>query len=334
MVTEHQPASEQARGLTVLYAEPLPGDLSPVVAEAIEAVGGGHRLVVAPSKERAELLRLAAEADVIVVATTRVDDALLAAAPRLRHVQHQGVGYDNIDVPACTARGVSVALTPEGTTTGVAEHTFLLLLALYKRLREAEGQLRAGRWPVWELRSTSFEIAGKTLGLVGFGRIGRAVAARVMAFEARVLYYDPFRVGEAAERELEVSYRPLDELLSEADVVSLHLPLSAETKHVIGERELRSMKRSALLLNTARGPLVDEAALVRALREGWIAGAGLDVFEREPTDPDNPLLRLENVVVTPHISAGTIDAFRTKMHAVAANVALVARGEAPLNAVS
>ncbi len=247
MATAHNPSSEPARSLTILYAEPLPGDLSLAVAAAIDAVGGGHRLMVAPSKERAELLRLAAAADVIVVATTRVDDALLAAAPRLRHVQHQGVGYDNIDVPACTARGVSVALTPEGTTTGVAEHTFLLLLALYKRLREAEGQLRAGKWPVWELRS---------------------------------------------------------------------------------------MQRSALLLTTARGPLVDEGALVRALRERWIAGAGLDVFEREPAAPDNPLLRLENVVVTPHISAGTIDAFRTKMHAVATNVARVARGEAPLNAVS
>src|SRR5439155_16522921 len=124
-------------------------------------------------------------------ATTRVDGDVLAAAPRLKHVQHQGVGYDNIEVAACRERGVTVALTPEGTTVAVAEHTFLLILALYKRLREAEAQLRAGGWPVWELRSRSFEIAGKTLGLVGFGRIGRAVAQRALAFEAHVVYYDP-----------------------------------------------------------------------------------------------------------------------------------------------
>ena len=323
-----------SEGLIVLYAEPLPDDLRSVVETEIDALGGGHRLRVVGSKDPAELERLLPAADVIVVATTRIDAGVLAGAPRLRHVQHQGVGYDNIDVPACASRAVTVALTPEGTTIGVAEHTFLLLLALYKRLREAEGQLRAGRWPVWELRSTSYEIAGKSIGLVGFGRIGRAVAQRARAFEARVLYYDPFRAGAATEVELDVTYRALDDLLREADVVSLHLPLSAETRHVIGERELGLMKRSAVLLNTARGPLVDESALLAALQRRQIAGAGLDVFEQEPADPANPLLQLENVVVTPHISAGTIDAFRTKMRAVAANVARVARGEAPHNAIT
>ena len=321
-------------GLIVLYAEPLPDDLRRVVETEIDALSGGHRLQVVGSRDPTELVRLLPEADVLVVATTRIDAGVLSAAPHLRHVQHQGVGYDNIDGAACAARAVTVALTTEGTTTGVAEHTFLLLLALYKRLREAEGQLRAGRWPVWELRSTSYEIASKTIGLVGFGRIGRAVAKRARAFEARVLYHDPFRADTATEAELGVTYRTLDDLLREANVVSLHLPLSAETRHVIGERELGLMKRSAVLLNTARGPLVDESALVAALRRKQIAGAGLDVFEQEPADPANPLLQLENVVVTPHISAGTIDAFRTKMRAVAANVARVARGEAPHNAVT
>ena len=321
-------------GLAVLYAEPLPADLRPVVEHEIKALDAGHRLAVVSSKDRGELLPAIAEADVLVVATTRVDVDLLDAAPRLTHVQHQGVGYDNIDVGACTARGVTVALTPEGTTTGVAEHTFLLLLALYKHLREAETQLRAGGWPVWELRARSFELSGKTLGLVGFGRIGRAVAVRAKAFEARVLYHDPFRASEEDERTLNVEYRALDDLLGESDIVSVHVPLSPETRHLIGERELRLMRPSAILLNTARGSLVDEAALLRALTEGWIAGAGLDVFEQEPIDPGNPLLRLENVVVTPHISAGTIDAFRTKMRAVAANVARVAAGEAPANAVA
>jgi phosphoglycerate dehydrogenase-like enzyme len=315
---------------TVLYAEPLPADLQAIVRGALPA---GWTLDVVETKDRGELLRRVADIDFLVVATTRVDAELLAAAPRLKHVQHQGVGYDNVDVAACRVRGMTVALTPEGTTVGVAEHTFLLTLALYKHLREAEAKLRAGGWPVWELRSRSFEIAGKTLGLVGFGRIGRAVAARALAFDARVVYYDPIRAPADAEEALRATYRPLDDLLREADVVSLHLPLTAQSRHLIGERELRLMQRHAILINTARGPLVDEAALHQALVAGTIAGAGLDVFEQEPTPPDNPLLKLDNVVVTPHISAGTADAFRTKMQAVFANFQRVARGEAPVNLV-
>jgi len=316
---------------TVLYAEPLPGDLQEIVRGELPE---GWRLEVVETKERGELRRRLSGADFVVVATTRVDGELLAAAPRLKHIQHQGVGYDNVDVAACGARGVSFALTPEGTTTGVAEHTFLLILPLFKHLREAEAKLRAGGWPVWELRSRSFEISGKTIGLVGFGRIGQAVARRAAAFEARVLYYDPFRPTAEIEAMLGVTYGPLDDLLREADVVSLHLPLSPETRHLIGARELGLMQRHTVLINTARGPLVDEPTLVRALTEGTIAGAGLDVFEQEPTPADNPLLRLENVVVTPHISAGTADAFRTKMRAVFANFQRVARGEPPVNAVS
>ena len=314
----------------MLYAEPLPADLQGVVRAALPA---GWTLDVVEPKQRGEVLRRVAGADFLVVATTRVDDALLAAAPRLRHVQHQGVGYDNIDVPACTARGVTVALTPGGTTTGVAEHVFLLILALYKRLRQAEGALRAGGWPVWELRSTSFEVSGKRLGLGGFGRIGQAVARRAAAFEACVTYYDPVRPSAAVEQALGASYRSLDSLLRESDIVSLHLPLSAQTRHLIGARELALMQPHGILLNTARGPLVDEPALVEAVRSGTIAGAGLDVFEQEPPAPDNPLLRLENVVVTPHIAAGTADAFRTKMQAVFANLQRVAAGEGPINQV-
>jgi phosphoglycerate dehydrogenase-like enzyme len=316
---------------TVLYAEPLPEDLRPFVRDELP---DAWRLDVVETKDRADLLQRIAGADFVVVATTRIDATVLDAAPRLRHVQHQGVGYDNVDVAACRARGVSVALTPEGTTTGVAEHTFLLILALYKRLREAETQLRAGGWPVWELRSRSFEIAGKTLGLVGFGRIGRAVAARAAAFEADVLYYDPVRAPADAEEALRVAYRPLDDLLRESDIVSVHVPLSDQTRHIVGARELALMKPSAILLNTARGPLVDEAALVQALTSGQIAGAGLDVFEQEPPAAGNPLLRLDNVVATPHIAAGTADAFRAKMRAVFANLRRVAAGEAPINQVN
>ncbi|HEV2125503.1 MAG TPA: NAD(P)-dependent oxidoreductase, partial [Chloroflexota bacterium] len=253
------------QSLTVLYAEPLPEDLQAVVRQALPEA---FRLIVVRANNRDELLALAAEADFIVAATTKIDAAVLQHASKLKFVQHQGVGYDNIDVDACRAQGVRVALTPEGTTIGVAEHTFLLILSLYKHLRQAEGSLRAGGWPVWELRTTSFELAGKTLGLVGFGRVGRAVATRAVAFEANVVYYDPYRAEPDAEEALRAKYQPLDDLLRDSDIISLHLPLSAETQHVIGKRELSLMRRSAILINTARGPLVDEEALVHALREG------------------------------------------------------------------
>lgn len=324
------PLKRSGGALKILYAEPIPADLQAIAAAALPS---GFRLEVVPDKVRGELLRRLADADFVVVATTRVDAELLRAAPRLRLVQHQGVGYNNVDLAACARAGVPVALTPEGTTIGVAEHTILLILALYKHLRVAEAAVRDGGWPVWELRSRSFELAGKTLGLVGFGRIGREVARRARAFDARIVYYDPFRAPADVEQGLEAAFLPLDELLSRADIVSLHLPLSDETRDLIGARELALMRPSAILINTARGPLVDEAALTRALTTGQIAGAGLDVFRQEPPEPGNPLLALENVVLTPHISAGTRDAFATKMRAAFANMACVARGEPPLNCV-
>jgi len=299
-----------------------------------ELLPAGYTLDVVGHRNRQEMLKRIAGADFVIAATTKVDGEVLASAPRLKLVQHQGVGYDNIDVDACRSRGVRVALTPEGTTIGVAEHTFLLILALYKQLRTAETALRSGKWPVWELRSTSYELAGKTLGLVGFGRIGRAVARRANAFDARVVYFDPLRAEPVAEQEAGVTYMELDHLLRSADILSLHLPLSLQTRHIISDGELALMPPHAILINTARGPLVDEPALYRALTIGQIAGAGLDVFEQEPAAADNPLLSLENVVVTPHISAGTIDAFRTKLQAIFANIERVNRGEEPANAIA
>ena len=314
----------------IVYVEPLPSDLEAVVRELLPA---GYTLDVCATRNRQELLQRISAAGFVIAATTKVDEEALVAAPKLKLVQHQGVGYDNIDVDACRARGVRVALTPEGTTIGVAEHTFLLILALYKRLRTAETALRSGQWPVWELRSTSFELAGKTLGLVGYGRIGRAVASRANAFDARVIYFDPFRAQPAAEREAGVTYTELDQLLRTADIVSLHLPLTPQTRHIISDGELALMPPHAILINTARGALVDETSLYRALTIGQIAGAGLDVFEQEPAVAGNPIHSLENVVVTPHILAGTIDAFRSKIHAIFTNIQRVTRGEEPLNAI-
>jgi phosphoglycerate dehydrogenase-like enzyme len=316
---------------TIVYGEPIPDDLRAVASDLVPA---GFRLLVVASRDREELLRLMPEADFVLVATARVDEDLLRAAPRLRLVQHQGVGYDNIDVDACHRAGIPVALTPEGTTIGVAEHTLLLILALFRHLLTVDAAVRRGEWPVWSMRSRSAELAGKTVGLIGFGRIGREVARRARAFDTTIIYHDSVRAPAAVEAELGATYVARDDLLRQADVVSLHAPLTCETRGFIGERELRLMQPHAVLINTARGALVDEPALVRALAEEWIAGAGLDVLAQEPPAADNPLLTCPNVILTPHVAAGTRDAYRTKMHAVFANMQRVARGEPPLNQVS
>lgn len=319
-----------ATAVRVLYGEPLPAELAAIVREELPACS----LTAVTSPERQELRSLARDATVLIVATARVDAALLATAPGLRLVHHQGVGYDNIDLAACRAARVAVALTPEGTTTGVAEHTLLLILALAKHLTALDGAVRAGEWPVWAYRSRSFELAGKTLGLVGFGRIGREVARRARAFDARVVYYDPQRAPADVEAALDATLLPLDLLLSTADIVSLHLPATAETRGIIGARELALLQPHALLINTARGALVDERALLDALTRRRLAGAGLDVLAQEPPPPDHPLLHLANVLLTPHVAAGSRDAFRAKMRAIAANIARLQAGEPLYNALA
>ena len=328
------PHAEMARpdagAFTIVYGEPVPGDLRTLARELLPS---GFRLDVVTSRDRDELLRLVREADFLLVSTARVDEEVLRAAPRLRLVQHQGVGYDNIDVAVCRRAGVLVALTPEGTTIGVAEHTLLLILAVLRHLPAADEAVRRGEWPVWTMRSRSFELAGKTVGLIGFGRIGREVARRARAFDTTVLYHDAVRAPAEVEAELGAAYVPRDDLLRRADVVSLHAPLTAETRGMIGERELRLMRPTAIVINTARGALVDEEALARALQKGWIAGAGLDVFAQEPPDPANPLLACANAILTPHIAAGTRDGYQTKLRAAFANMARVARGEPPLHEV-
>jgi phosphoglycerate dehydrogenase-like enzyme len=269
--------------------------------------------------------------DFILVADHAVTAEHLAAAPRLRVIQHQGVGYERIDLEACRARGIPVALTPEGTSVGVAEHTLLLILALYKQLVKSALGVRGGEWMQWELRNTSFELCGKTLGLVGLGRIGREVARRALAFDARVTYFDACvpQPDDLSVRRVE----SLEEFLGGADIVSLHIPAGGANRHFINAERLRLMKPGAVLVNTARGALVDEAALAAALRSGRLAGAALDVLEKEPPAAQNPLLGMENVLITPHIAAGTRDALVTKMRAAFANLARFTRGEPLRNVV-
>lgn len=267
---------------------------------------------------RDALLREAEDADgILCLLTERIDEELLSRAPRLKVVGNMAVGYDNVDVRACTARGILVANTPDVLTESTADLAFALLLATARRLPEAREALLADRWRAWSpMFLTGRDVYGATLGIIGFGRIGQAVARRARGFGMRVLYMSRGRYP-GAERETGAERKLLDDLLKESDFVSVHLPLTPETRHLIGRREIMLMKPSGVLVNTSRGPVVDEVALYEALRDRAIWAAGLDVFESEPLSPDSPLRSLDNVILLPHIGSATI-ATRTKMAVLAA----------------
>lgn len=283
---------------------------------------------------REELISHARDAEALVtLLTDRVDDGVLAACPKLKVVANVAVGYDNIDIAAATRRGVVVTNTPDVLTDATADFAWTLILAVTRRLVEADRFVRTGAWaqhgvPFFQGFSGA-ELAGRTLGIAGFGRIGQAVARRGGAFGMRILYANRRPAALAVEEALAARRVDKATLLADSDVLSLHLPLTAETRGYVGPVELAAMKPSAYLINTARGPIVDEAALVEALRGGAIRGAGLDVFEREPT-VEPGLLGLDNVVLAPHIGSATVET-RNKMAFMAAEnaIAVAAGGAAP-----
>jgi lactate dehydrogenase-like 2-hydroxyacid dehydrogenase len=258
--------------------------------------------------------------------TERIDAELLDAAPKLRVVSNMAVGYNNIDVDACTARGIPVGNTPGVLTDTTADCAFALLMAATRRIVEGADYVRAGRWKTWgPMLLMGQDVHGATLGIVGFGRIGQALARRARGFDMRVLYHDAY-VSDVAP-DLDATSVDLDTLLAESDFVSLHVPLTEETHHLIGEEELRRLKPTAVLVNTARGEVVDPDALYQALWDGEIAYAALDVTEPEPIPADHPLLSLSNCIVVPHIASASV-ATRTKMAVIAAeNLLAGLRGE-------
>jgi lactate dehydrogenase-like 2-hydroxyacid dehydrogenase len=237
--------------------------------------------------------------------TDRVDEAVLTQAPRLRVISNMAVGVDNIDISACTRRGIPVGNTPGVLTAATADLAMALLLSIARNLPTASEDARLGRWKTWSpIGWLGADLNGSTLGIVGAGKIGRAVAQRARGFGARMVYTDSKALPDF-ENESGATFLPLDDLLKESDFVTLHVPLTRETYHLIGERELNCMKRSAYLVNTSRGPVVDTHALYQALAEGWIAGAALDVTDPEPLPPSHPLYRLPNCLVVPHIGSAT-----------------------------
>lgn len=279
---------------------------------------------------RAELLRRVAGADgLLALLTDRVDDELLdAAGPGLRVVSNYAVGFDNVDVPACTRRRIPVGNTPGVLTETTADLAWTLLMAAARRVAEGDRYVRAGRWKTWgPLLLLGPDVHGATLGIVGFGRIGQAVARRAAGFGMRILYHDVSRVPEDVERELGATFVALPELLAAADFVSLHVNLTPETRNLIDAAALRSMKPMAVLVNTSRGPVVDSEALTEALRAGEIWAAALDVTDPEPLPADHPLIGLDNCVVVPHIASAS-RATRGKMAVMAAaNLLAGLRGE-------
>jgi D-3-phosphoglycerate dehydrogenase len=283
-----------------------------VVAEKVAETGlsllreAGHEVVELAGAPREQLLKALGEADALLVrSATKVDGPLLAAAPKLSVVGRAGVGVDNVDVPEATARGVLVINAPTANVVSATEHTFALLFAFLRRVPAAAASMAGGKWE--KSKFLGSELAGKTLGIIGLGQVGSRVAARARAFEARVVAFDPFLPAEKA-KEMGVPLLDLPELLATSDIVTLHATATDKGQPLIGAAELARMKKGAILVNVARGSLVDRKALADALASGQLAGAALDVFEPEPPDPADPLLKLPNVVTTPHLGASTVEA--------------------------
>jgi len=278
--------------------------------------------------------KLQGKSGAIVLLTDIIDDRLLAQCPELRIVCNVAVGYNNIDVKAASRRGVMVCNTPGVLDDTTADFAWTLLMATARRVVESDKFFRTGKWKGWGLlQFTGYDIHHKTLGIVGFGRIGRGVARRARGFDMRVIYTDVQRVDEATEREYGVMCVDKRTLLRESDFVSLHIPLFPETRHYLSDPEFALMKKTAILVNAARGPIVDEKALVKALKEGKIAGAGLDVYEKEPKC-ERALLAMKQVVLAPHTASASIET-RTKMATMAAQNCIAGiNGQRPPNLVN
>ncbi|MFQ5696493.1 MAG: 2-hydroxyacid dehydrogenase [Terriglobia bacterium] len=315
----------------VLIARALPAEGMKVLEGRAELdVPSGDR----PLSKQKLMARLEDKDALICQLTQQVDAEVLAAAARLRIVANVAVGYDNIDVAAATARGIAVTNTPDVLDDTTADFTWALLLAVARRVPEADRMARSGAWKGWDLlHLLGSDVHGKTLGILGLGRIGRRVAERARGFRMRLLYHDARRAAAEVEQALGIAWTTKEELLEESDFLSLHVPLLPETRHLIGRQELRAMKPTAFLINASRGPVVDEAALAEALERGDVAGAALDVFEKEPTIHP-ALVALPNVVLAPHIASASVET-RTRMAVMAAeNVAAMLEGRRPPNVVN
>ena len=280
-----------------------------------------------------EKAALVGDVQFLVLHPAAISESILREARSLRLIQLLTAGYDKIDLTLTEELGIPVATNGGANAWSVAEHCIAMLLALYKRLPQCDHSVRSGSWRRPVTGFNTFEVAGKTVGLIGAGNIGRKVARRFKSFEAQILYCDP-RPAADIEDELGARKVSLDELLSESDIITIHLPLVQETRALIGRHALSLMKPNAVLLNTSRGPIVDEKALTEALAEERISGAGLDVFEEEPISKDNPLLGLKNVLLTPHVAGHSYEGWFRRAEFAWENIQRVATGQQPHSVAS
>ncbi len=310
--------------MKIVYSpRPAPDVLA--IAQDFLPAGFDFQVVDAPALPGA-----VADADFLMGFIGHLDSGVLTSAARLRLVQLMSVGYDTFNLSAARAAGIPVAVNGGANAIAVAEHAIMMMLATLKRVHELDAAVRTGGWRSGrggELRL--YELWHSTIGVIGMGRIGQEVARRLQNWDAKIVYYDPYRLPPERERELNVRYVELDELLKAADVITIHVPLNEKTRHLIDARALGLMKPTAAIVNTARGELIDEAALVETLKANKILGAGLDVLNEEPPPQDHPLFGLPNVILTPHMAGPTWQSFPRRFANCFANIERVQRGEKP-----
>jgi len=282
-----------------------------------------------------ERKRLLSQAELVIVGGARMSEEDVEAALSCKLILHQGVGYhDTVATDALMKRQIRLAVTPQGTSEGVAEHAIMMMLATGRRLAYCDAELREGRWHSNTFRSTARQLFGSTVGIIGFGRIGKQVAKRLIGFDTKTIYTDLVEIPSDIEKKLRVTRFPLNELLRKSDFVTLHVPLTDITHHLIDAGALADMKEGATLINCARGPVVSEVALIKALQSGHIGGAGLDVFEVEPPAFPNPFSDFPNVVLTPHHAPGTRDTMIIKFKEIFSNADRFFNGERMENEIS
>jgi D-3-phosphoglycerate dehydrogenase len=316
----------------ILITEPLP-----LIEEEMKILEKYADVKIAGNTSEDYLVIEVDDVDLIMVVYAKITKRIIESAKKLKGIVRYGIGVDNIDLESANERKIPIANVPDYCIGSVADHAFALLLALNRKILIADKMFRSGMCTkMWTNPPENFkglDLEGKTLGIIGFGKIGRALAKRAKGFGMKVIAYDPYITSNIVSK-YKVKPIDLDTLLKESDFVSIHVPLTHETRGMIGERQLKLMRKTAYLINVARGSIVDEKALYRALKDGWIAGAGLDVYEKEPPDPVNPLFSLENVVLSPHIAWYTEEALR-RLEMTAVNEAIrILKGHLPKNLVN
>jgi len=290
-------------------------------------LGNIYDIKYATSYDRQEQLHLAEDADFLWVGGSIVDAELIEAASKLKVIHKSGIGVDKIDLEAARAKGIKVYITGGANAVAVSEMALMLMMAVLRRFISSDASLRKGKWLKTELAGVTQHLSGKTVGIVGMGNIGKNLAKLLQGFECKILYHDVSRLSSEVERSIGIIYKPLEELLKNSDVVSLNIPLTPMTKDIINAETLSMMKRTAIIVNTARGGIIDEKALIEALQKGTIAGAGLDVFAIEPLDPHNPLLTMDNVVVSPHVAGSTLNTVPVRVRIIAKNLDAFLKGK-------